>query len=482
MSYPMAPYLELLRKQLETSLIPRDSNSRKVPLYGHRILTMLLLREKALPALQLKALAAFSDLLDELCAELEVLDGGMILIPQLMHHVRTTPDYQQAEAFLQRATHLLSLNPSEAGRILQRKVSTITFDLQQAFGQAVNEQDMKPVDDEAEIEPLTAEQKVALRDYLRARFQEDVAVEICKVKSIIGGGSKQTLIIELHNAKTLPSAIVVRVDKAEGVVGSTVLDEYQLIKLVFEAGIPAPRPFAVEADKAVLGAPFIIVSRIEGHNVGDWFELDEPSRAFAVGVARTLAKLHNIPPEAAGDHLPGAKITTRERVQQEVAVYEQSWRTWGEPSIAMEQALGWIKAHMAFADGKRSIIHGDVGCHNMLGKNGELTALLDWETAVIGNPAHDLIYTYVFAAQMMPWDEYLGEYEKAGGTIPSKAEMDFYRVYCALFGIHFMFMARSFFYSGLSTSMIHAYATQRLMLYTEDNLHRAVKLALERDD
>ena len=477
----LIPYLDMLRTQLATALMPRDENSRKVPLYSHRLITVLLARMRILPDLQQKALDELGNLLDELGAEINSIEGGMILVPKLVHHIRVTRDYAEAEQCLQVAVRLLSHKPCVATYRLQQQIATILDDMQQALNKAVIEQDMKPVTDDAPVESLTAAQTLALRDYLRKKSPADCALEIGPIKKIIGGGSKVTLVIELFNTTNLPAAVVVRIDMANSIVGSTVADEFHLIEIVHEAGLPVPRPYFLETGNDVLDAAFIVVSKVEGRNIGDWFDVTEPSRDFAIGVAQALAKLHKIPLTKAAK-LPGATQTTRERVEQEINFYEQTWRASGETSIAMEQGLVWLKSHMPYAEGLRSIIHRDVGCHNMLGKDGELAALLDWETAAVGNPAHDLMYAHVCIVQMMPWEEFLAEYEKAGGAIPSKAELDFYRILVAIFGIHFTFLSRSFTSTGYSDTMVVAYAAERIHLQYERALHNAVRIAFEREE
>ena len=72
MSQPIAPYLNILREQLATTLMPVEENSRRVALYGHRMLTVLMLRSQVLPGLQQKALTEISALLDELMGALGV--------------------------------------------------------------------------------------------------------------------------------------------------------------------------------------------------------------------------------------------------------------------------------------------------------------------------------------------------------------------------------------------------------------------------
>ena len=472
------PYADLLRKHLQADLVPSDDGVSRVGIYLHRMLTVMKLRKTLLPELHNKALTELSGLLDELNAELGKIDGSMILIPQLVGFIRSQPDYPVLQPFLQSAVRMLAENSSEKGYRLLQKIASITFEIESGIRRAAIEQDIKPVVAGETKAPLSANQKSALVDYLRKSFGEP-KVEIGRIKAIIGGGSKRTLIVELRHTTTLPSSIVLRIDMADGVVNSTVTDEYRLIKTVFDAGVKAPQPFAVETDASVLGAPFILVSRIEGHNIGDWIEVTEPTRAFATGLARTLVILHNIPPDAAGSHLPGAKTPVRERIAQELMTYETSFRASGEANIAMEQALAWLKSHLDFSDGRRAIVHCDLGCHNMLGHNGEFAALLDWETAMIDNPARDLAYVPHTVTQMMPWEDFLAEYKNAGGRLPSERELDFYRVLCGVFRMHYELMARSFFLSGASDSLILGYAAQHLHQFCDFQLHEAVKHVLE---
>jgi aminoglycoside phosphotransferase (APT) family kinase protein len=247
-----------------------------------------------------------------------------------------------------------------------------------------------------------------------------------------------------------------------------------------KAGVPVPQPFLNETDAALIGTPFIIVSYIEGHNIGDWVSVTEPSREFAVDLARALAIMHQIPVESIGDRLPGGNLTNREHMQQKIDEFEKVWRAIGHPSIALEQAYGWIKDHLDLAADRRSIVHGDAGIHNMLGKDGRLTALLDWETAVIGNPTQDIAYVYDPVVQMMPWEEFLAEYEKAGGILPSATEFDFYMLWVRIFRIHYNIIARSFVASGISSSIIHAIGGELLYQHCGNDLHVTMNDIYER--
>ena len=474
---PIEPYLDLLQKQLATSLMPKnDDNAQRIARYSRYMLTQLLLKSKTLPALHLQAIRELDGLLDELNALLRSINGGVVLTADLTQHIRTAPDFAHLEPVLQRTVGVLLSNPGDSGKKLLQKISTILNQMMESHNQAVLElQAVTQNEGESREEPpLTEAQKQALQSWLRGKFPADTALAIGDIKAITGGGSKKTLIVQLRNTSQLPNTVVVRADSATGVVESTVSDEYQLIETLYAAGMPVPQPFASEIDSAIIGAPFVVVSCIEGRNIGDHVDVYEPSESFGLGIARALGKMHQIPPEQFGDKVPGAKITTREKIKLEIANFEAIWRNSGFPSVSLELAYAWLKGHMELTEGRRALNHGDVGCHNLLAKDGQLTALLDWETVFIGNPAYDLGYVYPEVIQMMSWEKFLAEYQKAGGTLPTQAELDFYRLWAAVCKVGYLFVARAYFHSGISNSLILAFATQHLHQRTEYQLQTVI--------
>jgi aminoglycoside phosphotransferase (APT) family kinase protein len=381
---------------------------------------------------------------------------------------------------LQRTVTVLLANPSNDGKKILRQISALLVEMQSRLHQAALDQELEPDDKDSRIEPpLSESQKMALQVWLRNKFTEPT-LEIGSIKAITGGGSKKTLIVALHNAHHLPNTVVIRADQASGVVESTVSDEYQLIEKLYAEGLPVPQPFASETDASIIGAPFVVVSCIEGRNIGDHVDVYEPSRSFGIGLARAMGKMHRIPSEQFGDKIVGSKTTTLERVHQDIASFETVWRNSGHPSIALEMGYAWLKQHLQFSEGRRALNHCDLACHNMLAKDGELIAILDWETTIIGNPAHDLAYAYVQVVQCMPWEDFLAEYEKAGGTIPSAAEFDFYRLWTACWRMSFLFIAQSFFHSGMSSSVVLAYGAQHLYQRINHDLHKVLNDIYER--
>ena len=255
MSFATSPYLSILRTLLATTLRPRENESaEKVAMYMHRMLTQLLLLDQLLPELQRKSLVALSDLLEPLGAELRSVDGGSSLIAALDAHVRQKPDFAAAEPVVQSAVKLLANHLNPARKKLMKQVSAIILNVQDEFHRAAVSQEMPPPAGDKPIEPLSTEQKIAFQQYLRKKFPQDAALDVGSLKAVLGGGSKKTIFVDLRNATTLPDTIVLRVDKADSPVGSTVADEFDIIKLMFESGLPVPQPFALETDASIVGA------------------------------------------------------------------------------------------------------------------------------------------------------------------------------------------------------------------------------------
>lgn len=476
MLIPAEPYLHVIRDELAgIGAQPLDAAAARSLKYAHRMITHILTRAELLPRLQRETLARFDGLLDALCAALREQPDTMILVSELIRSIRTAPDFILAEHAMQNAVRLLVAAGGERNASLLADIADITASQHDALHAAVLAADFRPRAADAQGEALDATQRERLRDWLRRTIAGESEVDVVSTRAIIGGGSKATIFVELARARVLPETVVLRMDSAAGLVASTVVDEYFLIELMHEAGLPVPRPFALERDAAVLGAPFVIIGRIEGHNVGDWSDVFEPSREFALDLARAIARMHRIPVEKVGDRLHGAGMGTRERMLRDMDSFEHSWRSSGKPSVVLEQAYAWLRANLHLADGARAILHCDLGCHNMLGHEGRLAALLDWETAVVGNPAQDLAYVKPLATQILPWEEFLAVYVDAGGVLPSAGEMDFYELWCALFRVHYGLVVRSYFLSGVAPGLVPAYASQGVYVVTTQALHQVVK-------
>ncbi|MFA5631318.1 MAG: phosphotransferase family protein [Porticoccaceae bacterium] len=478
MNAPIEPYLKILHKEIRNiaNAVSDDSCAASLDLC-QKILGSLLGEQGLAEGLQNNFLRGMAMLLDETCAALADVQGGPLISAQLVQHIRTRPDYARAERALQECVRTLLTKKYSTALTVVTRINDLLARLHEDLYASVLRLDLPPETADQGPTGNNSMEREKLEVYLRRKFAEPTDCRIRHLAEVYGGGSKRTIIATLTGALHLPEKIVFRVDKSGygSVVGSTVLDEYFIIEKMFAAGVPVPKPHLLEASSDVLGAPFMVLDFIDGHTIGDWIYVTRPSRSFATQLAQALARIHSV----AVDGDVAARLSSGgdlvEQMRTSVLDFEKAWRLTGEPNIALEQAYHWLKENVAYCQGRTAIIHGDAGCNNILARNGYLMAILDWETATIGNPAQDLAYVRPAVTQMMEWQEFLSIYEAAGGVLPSQDELDFYEIWRCVFAMHWSLVARSYVNAEVSDGLIHAYGAQRIYQHIARDLYVALE-------
>jgi len=157
-----------------------------------------------------------------------------------------------------------------------------------------------------------------------------------------------------------------------------------------------PRPYAFCEDKAVLGAPFYLMSRVDGvilrsktPPAGITLDADAMGKASAA-VADNLAAIHGVDLDATGLRDFGKPAGY---VRRQVDGWTKRYAAAKTDHInAMERLPAWLYEHMpAEIDG--TLIHNDYKYDNIVLDRDDLrriVAVLDWEMATVGDPLMDL--------------------------------------------------------------------------------------------
>ena len=190
-------------------------------------------------------------------------------------------------------------------------------------------------------------------------------------------------------------------------------DQYDAIRLVGElTDVPVPAVRWMEASGEVLGTPFFLMDRIDGvvpqdvlpYNFGDnWLHdasQDDQRRLQDASVA-VLAKLHAIPDAEQtfgflAPHHDGATLLER-NVARTRAWYDFAVTDIGR-SPTVERALAWLEANLPTTD-EAVLCWGDSRIGNVMYRDFEPVAVLDWEMAAIGPRELDVSWI-VFAHQV----------------------------------------------------------------------------------
>jgi len=170
--------------------------------------------------------------------------------------------------------------------------------------------------------------------------------------------------------------------------------EARLLRVLAGTAVPAPRLVAACTDASVIGAPFHLTERLEG-----WVIRERAPEAFLAPEARprvgqafieALATLH-----AVGWRGLGLADFGRPEgfLQRQVTRWTKQLETYRQrPLPDMDALAGWLATHQP-PGAPPTIIHGDYHLDNVMfapSSPPRVVAILDWETATIGDPLVDV--------------------------------------------------------------------------------------------
>ena len=157
-----------------------------------------------------------------------------------------------------------------------------------------------------------------------------------------------------------------------------------------------PAVLAVCHDDAVIGAPFYVMERVEGHVVTSSVPaaLDSPDDRRRIGeeLVDALVEVHGVDWRDAGLEGFGKPTGYLERqLRRFLGLWEHN-RTRDIPAV--ESVGEWLKANLP-ESGPATVVHGDYRLGNTMmapDAPARLVAVFDWEMATIGDPLADLGY------------------------------------------------------------------------------------------
>ncbi|WP_369033853.1 MULTISPECIES: phosphotransferase family protein [Streptomyces] len=172
--------------------------------------------------------------------------------------------------------------------------------------------------------------------------------------------------------------------------------------LAADTDLPVPPVLWHEEDPAVLGAPFMIMERVDGRVPADvpsyhrsgWIADLAPTERRALWSAGlgVLARLHALDPAALGlDFLTAGD--SRPYLLRQLDHYESHFAFYAphEPPAA-RRALAWLRAHRPPESGPARLLWGDARLGNLIFQGLSPVAVLDWDMAETGPAESDLAW------------------------------------------------------------------------------------------
>jgi aminoglycoside phosphotransferase (APT) family kinase protein len=210
------------------------------------------------------------------------------------------------------------------------------------------------------------------------------------VKPLAGGTSNAMFVIGRGAAAwVLRRPAQVAVERAD----AGMLREYQILRALAGSNVPHPEVIGVCEDRSVLGCTFYLMQRVDGVPpvpVPATMDTSPARRAIAHAVVNALARLHDFDWRGAGlAHLgrpEGFHQRQVERWTRQLSSYG------GRELPGVGEVSAWLQSHRP-GEFEPALMHGDYHMLNVLmtfGETPEVAAIIDWETATIGDPLLDL--------------------------------------------------------------------------------------------
>ncbi|HEX7096654.1 MAG TPA: phosphotransferase family protein [Acidimicrobiales bacterium] len=234
--------------------------------------------------------------------------------------------------------------------------------------------------------------------------------------------------------------------------------EHRIMSALAPTEVPVPEPVALCEDVDVNGAPFYVMSFVDGVVLRDIPTAEAFDAALRPEASRSLvdalAAIHAVDVDAVGL----GQLARREGyIERQL----KRWRTQYEATRSIE-APAIERAHELLAakvpkQGPAGIVHGDFRLDNCIfGPDGHVAAVLDWELCTLGDVLADLGQLLVYwtepgedgALESPPTtvpgfftrDELVARYAERTGR--DLSQLDFYvafaawKVACILDGVH----------------------------------------------
>ncbi|CAN5809656.1 phosphotransferase family protein [soil metagenome] len=177
--------------------------------------------------------------------------------------------------------------------------------------------------------------------------------------------------------------------------------EHRIIAAVYPTGVPVPQPLGLCTDADVNGAPFYVMSYVDGQ------VLDTPEsvsgiphagrRAVAEDLIDVLADLHAVDVDACG---LGDLAKRDGYVERQLRRWSKQWEASKTREVPAVDEVAVRLAESIPVQQAVTIAHGDYRFGNCIVdvEAGRIAAVLDWELCTLGDPLADVGYLGVYWA------------------------------------------------------------------------------------
>jgi aminoglycoside phosphotransferase (APT) family kinase protein len=157
-------------------------------------------------------------------------------------------------------------------------------------------------------------------------------------------------------------------------------DEFELLRLLQSVGLAAPTPYHLDQSGEIFSTPYLVIEYIEGKPEFAPSHLPD----LTLQLATHLSRIHQVDCSNLDmSFLPEQEKIYAEKLSERPSQVDESLDE-GHIRDALESAWPLPRRNTSV------LLHGDFWPGNLLWRDGQLVAVIDWEDAQLGDPLADV--------------------------------------------------------------------------------------------
>jgi len=174
--------------------------------------------------------------------------------------------------------------------------------------------------------------------------------------------------------------------------------EFVVLKALKEYNLPVPTAYYFEADKWIIGRPFIIIEKNVGKSASSYLNDEVNSQIIVDKMAKILVKIHELDP----NRINGSNVMQEEyQLKQQgylkirFFISKRCMNFSGFCPLRQRRFMAAVKrlGEVKTKKFRPAILHMDYGPDHVLVSNRRFV-IVDWGDASIGDPAFDVAWAY----------------------------------------------------------------------------------------
>ncbi|MSR13946.1 MAG: phosphotransferase family protein [Gammaproteobacteria bacterium] len=310
-------------------------------------------------------------------------------------------------------------------------------------------------------------------EYLRSRLPDATDLTLQNVQRIAVGWSHETWLFDL-DYRTAGEArhlgLCLRRDPGNALLRhlSDLEQQFCVLQCLEHTALPTPKPYWFERDTAILDAPFLVMEKVRGSCPNPWgrdgrayYQAAAERGALPKSFTTTLATMHTLDWRAAGLDFLGVPAAGTDFARREIS----KWRelialSEHSPEPILTDLICWLEDNIPATD-RVTLVHGAYRTGNFLIHDDQISAVLDWELQVLGDPMYDVAYVLSdlnregtpLLSNLVEREAFFRDYEAATGFVIDEAACRYYNALYAMRSVAFWMSASGLYAAGRSNDI-----------------------------